>query len=109
MTATRPLQHGPVQVLDMLYLLNVSRKGELLPLVFSEQPDTMPIVCEVPPLLPAEPFLVAYSCMPQVLTPLRQVGCHPAGCCPGSGAGEQGGLGGRTRLQLVRLVELARV
>lgn len=63
-------------VLDMLYLLNVSRKGELLPLVFSPQPGTMPIVCEVPPLLPSEPYLVAYSCMPQVLTPLRQITNH---------------------------------
>ena len=53
-------------VLDMLYLMNVTRKGELLPLVFSPQPGAMPIVCEVPPLLPSEPYLVAYSCMPQV-------------------------------------------
>ena len=63
-------------VLDMLYLLNVSRKGELLPLVFSPQPGAMPIVCEVPPLLPAEPYLVAYSCMPQVLTPLQKIRSH---------------------------------
>ena len=61
-------EHGRGQdlVLDMLYLLNVSRKGELLPLVFSPQPGAMPIVCDVPPLLPPEPYLVAYSCMPQV-------------------------------------------
>ena len=61
-------EHGRGQdlVLDMLYLLNVSRKGELLPLVFSPQPGSMPIVCDVPPLLPSEPYLVAYSCMPQV-------------------------------------------
>lgn len=30
-------------------------------------------MCEVPPLLPPEPYLVAYSCMPQVLTPIRAV------------------------------------
>ena len=63
-------------VLDMLYLLNVSRKGELLPLVFSPQPGSMPIVCEVPPLLPSEPYLVAYSCMPSVLTPLSAIKTH---------------------------------
>lgn len=67
---------GTDLVLDMLYLLNVSRKGELLPLTFSPQPGAMPIVCEVPPLLPSEPYLVAYSCMPQVLTPLRQITSH---------------------------------
>jgi hypothetical protein len=50
----------------MLYLFNVTRKGEMLPLVFSSQPGAMPIVCDVPPLLPSEPYLVAYSCMPQV-------------------------------------------
>ena len=44
----------------MLYLLNVGCKGELLPLGFSPQPGSMPIVCEVPPLLPSEPYLVAY-------------------------------------------------
>lgn len=71
-------EHGRGQdlVLDMLYLLNVSRKGELLPLVFSPQPGTMPIVCDVPPLLAPEPYLVAYSCMPQVLTPLAEVTKH---------------------------------
>lgn len=63
-------------VLDMLYLLNVSRRGELLPLLFSPQPGAMPIVCEVPPLLPSEPYLVAYSCMPQVLTPLQKIKTH---------------------------------
>lgn len=36
----------------------------------------MPIVCEVPPLLPSEPYLVAYSCMPQVLTPLQKIRSH---------------------------------
>jgi len=63
-------------VLDMLYLFNVTRKGEMLPLVFSSQPGAMPIVCDVPPLLPSEPYLVAYSCMPQVLTPLKQITSH---------------------------------
>ena len=67
---------GQDLVLDMLYLLNVGRQGELLPLGFSPQPGSMPIVCEVPPLLPAEPYLVAYSCMPQVLTPLAEVTKH---------------------------------
>ena len=36
----------------------------------------MPIVCEVLPLLPSEPYLVAYSCMPSVLTPLSAIKTH---------------------------------
>ena len=42
-------------------------------LVFSPQPDAMPIVVEVPQLLAAEDYYVAYSCMPMVLTPLSQI------------------------------------
>lgn len=72
---------GTDLVLDMLYLLNVSRKGELLPLTFSPQPGAMPIVCEVPPLLPSEPYLVAYSCMPQVPARARQRPAAPAAPC----------------------------
>lgn len=67
---------GTDLVLDMLYLFNVGRKGDLLPLTFSQQPGAMPIVVDVPPRLPAEPYLVAYSCMPDVLVPLVNITKH---------------------------------
>mmetsp|Transcript_15182 Transcript_15182/g.39224 ORF Transcript_15182/g.39224 Transcript_15182/m.39224 type:complete len:391 (-) Transcript_15182:560-1732(-) len=62
--------------LDMLYLLNGLRVGEMLPLVFAQQPGAMPIVVDVPPMLPSEPYLVAYSCMPQVLTQISEIRTH---------------------------------
>ena len=49
-------------------------------LTHPSQHDAMPIICDVPPLAPSEPYLVAYSCMPHVLTPIAQArGCYSSG------------------------------
>ena len=63
-------------VLDLLYLHNGMRIGEMIPLSFAPNSHGMPIVCDVPPICPSESYLVAYSCMPSVLTQINMIKTH---------------------------------
>ena len=63
-------------ILDLLYLHNGMRIGEMIPLSFAPDPHGMPIICDIPPLCPSESYLVAYSCMPSVLTQINMIKKH---------------------------------
>ena len=62
--------------LDLLSLFNGMRIGKMIPLSFAPNPHAMPIICDIPPMCPSEPYLVAYSCMPSVLTQINMIKNH---------------------------------
>ena len=68
--------HGYNFDLDLLYLGNGMRIGKMIPLSFAPNPQGMPIICDIPPMCSSESYLVAYSCMPSVMTQINMIKTH---------------------------------